>query len=65
VDVEDRPSFTDTLTGYVPDEDDPLMRAFDGADRALDDAIERLRRRSDRPPPPTSPPAAGSLPVAA
>jgi hypothetical protein len=60
----DRDSLCDTLTGFDPELDDPLMRALDGADRALDDAIERLRKRSDRPPP-TSPPAAPAMSAAA
>lgn len=60
-DSGDRDSLCDTLTGFDPELDDPLMRALDDVDRALDDAIERLRKRSDRPPPPTSPPAAAAL----
>lgn len=64
-DSGDRDSICDTLTGFDPDLDDRLMRALDVADRRLDDAIERLRKRSDRPPPPTSPPAAAPVSVAA
>jgi hypothetical protein len=53
----DRDSLCDTLTGFDPGLDDRLMRALDDADKALDDALERLRKRSDRPPPPPLPPA--------
>jgi hypothetical protein len=46
--------FLDTLTGYDPDDDDPVMRALHDLDAALDErgrAIEELKKRSDPPPP--------------
>lgn len=54
-----RHSFFDTLTGFDPDEDDPLMRALDDLDTALDrldGRVAELKKRSDPPPP--LPPAA-------
>ena len=54
----------DTLTGYDPDEDDPLLAALNRADHALTDVIEQLRKRSDPPPAPL-PPAAPAVPRAA
>lgn len=51
---DDRPSFLDTLTGFDPWGDDPLMRALVDVDHALDErgaALEKLRKKSDPPPP--------------
>lgn len=42
------------MTGYDPEDDDRVMRALDGLDRALEErgsVIEELRKRSDPPPP--------------
>lgn len=54
--ADDRRSspFLDTMTGYDPEDDDRVMRALDGLDRALEErgsVIEELRKRSDPPPP--------------
>lgn len=58
----DRHPGLDTLSGYDPDEDDPLMAALERADHALDDAIKRLKQHSDPPPAPL-PPAAPAVPA--
>lgn len=64
--ASDRPSFTDTWSGFDPDHEDRVEAALEHLDAAmarLGRSIEELRKRSDPPPDPGAP--AGAMKAAA